>query len=94
MLVLTRRVDESVMIVTQKEVLELIIKSFDKETKEAKVEVVNGPIVVPLTLGKWHEVNIEENTVLKLLAFSGNQIRIGFTAPKEINIVRKEIYKP
>lgn len=44
-----------------------------------------------LTRRKGEKIIIDHNIVVTILSIDGNQIRIGVEAPKEINVVRKEL---
>lgn len=39
-------------------------------------------------------LNIGEEITLTVLGISGNQVRVGIEAPKEVNIVRSELLDP
>jgi carbon storage regulator len=46
-----------------------------------------------LVLGRrvGEKITIDESITITLLSMQGNQVKIGISAPKEVNIVRNEI---
>lgn len=50
-------------------------------------------IMLILTRKLNDEIIIDGNIVVKVIGISENQIKIGVTAPKEVNILRGEIYQ-
>jgi carbon storage regulator len=38
-------------------------------------------------------ITIGNDVVVKVVALSGNQIRLGITAPREVRVLREEIFK-
>ena len=44
-----------------------------------------------LAEGVQEEIVIGDNVRLKVVAIQGNQVRLGFTAPREVAIIRQEL---
>lgn len=46
-----------------------------------------------LTRRSGEAVHIGDDIVVRVLGVNGNQVRLGFDVPKEINVVREELLK-
>ncbi|MEW9702578.1 carbon storage regulator CsrA [Paenibacillus sp. SI8] len=46
-----------------------------------------------LTRKKGQSIIINNNIEIVISAFDGDQVKIGINAPKEVNILRKELYE-
>lgn len=46
-----------------------------------------------LSRKKEEEIHIGNGIVLRVVAISGDRVRLGFTAPKDVNIVRAELLR-
>ncbi len=56
-------------------------------------ELVHGGIsVLVLTRKKDEEIRIGDDIVVKVVEIKGNMVRLGFVAPDDVAIYRKELY--
>lgn len=51
-----------------------------------------GRVMLTLTRRVGEKILIGDDVVLTVLRVNGNQVRLGFIAPKEIEISREELY--
>lgn len=47
-----------------------------------------------LTRRESETLYIGDNVVVTVLSIKGNQVRIGITAPREVNVARQELLEP
>jgi carbon storage regulator len=49
--------------------------------------------VLVLSRKKEEEIHIGNGVVVRVIAISGDRVKLGLTAPKDVNIVRSELLK-
>jgi carbon storage regulator len=49
--------------------------------------------VLVLSRKKEEEIHIGNGVVVRVIAISGDRVKLGLTAPKDMNIVRSELLK-
>ena len=87
MLILSRKLDESVLIGNS---IEVTVVAMNKQG--FKVKIINNNKEYQRSFRWRDEFNITPDITLVAFCRSGaEQVRVGINAPKEINIVRKEI---
>ncbi len=84
MLVLARRLDESVIIGDD---IKLTVLNIDKS--QIKLSVNDSEVV---TLDLQETITIKDGITVKLVKIISNQVKLGIEAPEDVTINREEVY--
>lgn len=95
MLILTRRVGESIVIDT---FTKITVREVDRDNisfltvqVDAAGNRLDGQLSRAATVGVGAELEPMEGVTVRVLSLQGRQVRIGITAPKETSIHREEV---
>jgi len=76
-----------------RELLSLLTRDAERKAPGASDQsLLQWNIMLVLSRKTSESIIINDNIVVTVVDISGNKVRLGFTAPKEVTIHRKEVY--